>query len=65
MTAFTTFKLNGKTVSVDADASTPLLWVLRDDIGLTGTKFGCGTALCGACTVHMNGTAIRSCITPL
>jgi len=61
----TTFKLNGKTVSVEADASTPLLWALRDDIGLTGTKFGCGAALCGACTVHMNGSAIRSCITPL
>ncbi|HSB25770.1 MAG TPA: (2Fe-2S)-binding protein [Burkholderiaceae bacterium] len=61
----TTFKLNGKSVSVDADASTPLLWALRDHLGLTGTKFGCGVALCGACTVHMNGAAIRSCITPL
>ena len=61
----TTFKLNGKPVSVDADASTPLLWTLRDHLGLTGTKFGCGAALCGACTVHMNGAAIRSCITPL
>ena len=61
----TTFKLNGKSVSVDADASTPLLWALRDHLGLTGTKFGCGAALCGACTVHMNGAAIRSCITPL
>ena len=61
----TTFKLNGKSVSVDADASTPLLWTLRDHLGMTGTKFGCGAALCGACTVHMNGAAIRSCITPL
>ncbi|HEU5296196.1 MAG TPA: (2Fe-2S)-binding protein [Burkholderiaceae bacterium] len=61
----TTFKLNGKPVSVDADASTPLLWTLRDNLGMTGTKFGCGMALCGACTVHMNGAAIRSCITPL
>ena len=61
----TTFKLNGKPVSVDADASTPLLWTLRDHLSMTGTKFGCGMALCGACTVHMNGAAIRSCITPL
>jgi isoquinoline 1-oxidoreductase subunit alpha len=61
----TTFKLNGKTVSVDADASTPLLWTLRDNLGMTGTKFGCGAALCGACTVHVNGAATRSCITPL
>jgi len=60
-----TFKLNGKPVSVDTDASTPLLWTLRDHLGMTGTKFGCGMALCGACTVHMNGAAIRSCITPL
>jgi isoquinoline 1-oxidoreductase alpha subunit len=61
----TTFKLNGKSVTVNADASTPLLWALRDDLGMTGTKFGCGAALCGACTVHMNGAAVRSCITPL
>jgi isoquinoline 1-oxidoreductase alpha subunit len=61
----TTFKLNGKAVSVDADAATPLLWALRDDLGMTGTKFGCGMALCGACTVHMNGAAVRSCVTPL
>ena len=61
----TTFKLNGKPVTVNADASTPLLWALRDDLGMTGTKFGCGAALCGACTVHMNGAAVRSCITPL
>ena len=61
----TTFKLNGKTVSVESDASTPLLWALRDDIGLTGTKFGCGAALCGACTVHIDGVATRSCITTI
>jgi isoquinoline 1-oxidoreductase subunit alpha len=61
----TTFKLNGKAVTVNAEPSTPVLWALRDDLGMTGTKFGCGMALCGACTVHMNGAAIRSCITPL
>jgi isoquinoline 1-oxidoreductase alpha subunit len=61
----TTFKLNGKSVHLDADPATPLLWALRDNLGMTGTKFGCGAALCGACTVHMNGAAIRSCITPL
>jgi isoquinoline 1-oxidoreductase subunit alpha len=57
--------VNGKTISVDADPSTPLLWVLRDNLGMTGTKFGCGMALCGACTVHMNGQAVRSCATPI
>jgi isoquinoline 1-oxidoreductase subunit alpha len=57
--------VNGKTISVDADPSTPLLWVLRDNLGMTGTKFGCGMALCGACTVHMNGQAVRSCVTPV
>jgi isoquinoline 1-oxidoreductase subunit alpha len=57
--------VNGKTVSVDADPSTPLLWALRDNLGMTGTKFGCGMALCGACTVHMNGQAVRSCVTPI
>jgi isoquinoline 1-oxidoreductase subunit alpha len=57
--------VNGKTVSVDADPSTPLLWALRDNLGMTGTKFGCGMALCGACTVHMNGQAVRSCMTPI
>jgi len=61
----TEFKLNGKEHSVDAPEDTPLLWVLRDHLQLTGTKFGCGMALCGACTVHMDGQAIRSCSTPL
>ncbi len=59
------FTLNGKPVNVDDDPSTPLLWVLRDSLGLTGTKFGCGMALCGACTVHLDGKAIRSCVSPL
>src|SRR5580692_5084714 len=58
-------KVNGNTHSVDVDGDTPLLWVLRDVLGMTGTKFGCGTALCGACTVHLDGVAIRSCITPI
>jgi isoquinoline 1-oxidoreductase alpha subunit len=57
--------INGKTHSVDVDGDTPLLWVLRDVLGMTGTKFGCGMALCGACTVHMDGVAIRSCITSI
>ena len=61
----TSFTLNGKSVSVDDDPSTPLLWVIRDSLGLTGTKFGCGMALCGACTVHLEGNAIRSCVAPL
>ena len=61
----TSFTLNGKAVSVDDDPSTPLLWVIRDSLGLTGTKFGCGMALCGACTVHLDGNAIRSCVAPL
>jgi len=56
-------KINGKTHSVDVDGDTPLLWVLRDVLGMTGTKFGCGQALCGACTVHIDGNASRSCIT--
>ncbi len=59
------FRVNGRAVTADADAETPLLWVLRDEIGLTGTKFGCGIGLCGACTVHVGGRATRSCITPL
>ncbi len=58
------FNLNGSTVSVQAEPDTPLLWVIRDEVGLTGTKFGCGAALCGACTVHLDGVAIRSCQTP-
>ena len=57
--------VNGKTHSVDVDGDTPLLWVLRDVLGMTGTKFGCGMALCGACTVHIDGVASRSCITPI
>lgn len=61
----TTFKLNGSTVQSSSEATTPLLWVLRDELGMTGTKFGCGVALCGACTVHLDGQAIRSCQTPL
>jgi isoquinoline 1-oxidoreductase subunit alpha len=56
--------INGKAHIVDVDGDTPLLWVLRDVLGMTGTKFGCGMALCGACTVHIDGVATRSCITP-
>jgi isoquinoline 1-oxidoreductase alpha subunit len=59
------FTLNGKPVSVDADRTTPLLWVIRDHVGLTGTKYGCGAGLCGACTVHLNGTAVRACQTQM
>ena len=59
------FTLNGKPASLDVDPTTPLLWALRDELGLTGTKFGCGVAQCGACTVHVNGTALRSCVTPV
>jgi isoquinoline 1-oxidoreductase subunit alpha len=61
----TTLTVNGRTVRVTADPQTPLLWVLREDLGLTGTKFGCGMALCGACTVHLDSAAIRSCSTPV
>jgi isoquinoline 1-oxidoreductase alpha subunit len=60
-----TIKVNGQTQSVDVDGDTPLLWVLRDLLGMTGTKFGCGMALCGACTVHVDGNLARSCVTPI
>src|SRR5881296_4339417 len=58
-------KVNRKPQSVDVNPDTPLLWVLRENLGLTGTKFGCGMALCGACTVHLDGQAVRSCVTPI
>ena len=61
----TTFTLNGQRVKPDVDPSTPLLWVVREEFGLTGTKFGCGMAQCGACTVHVDGQALRGCVTPL
>jgi isoquinoline 1-oxidoreductase alpha subunit len=61
----TRFTLNGKPVTVKSEEDTPLLWVIRDELGLTGTKFGCGAALCGACTVHLDGQPIRSCKMPL
>jgi isoquinoline 1-oxidoreductase alpha subunit len=61
----TTLAVNGQTYTLDAPADMPLLWVLRDLIGLTGTKFGCGIAQCGACTVHLDGVAMRSCVLPL
>ena len=60
-----TININGSSHSIDVDGDTPLLWVLRDVLGMTGTKFGCGAALCGACTVHIDGVATRSCITPI
>ena len=60
-----TLTVNGRKVTAEADPATPLLWVLRDTLGLTGTKFGCGASLCGACTVHLDGRAIRSCVTPV
>jgi aerobic-type carbon monoxide dehydrogenase small subunit (CoxS/CutS family) len=60
-----TLTVNGTTQNIDADADTPLLWVLRDHLSLTGTKYGCGMALCGACTVHLDGVAVRSCVLPL
>ena len=63
--ALVKFTLNGKPQMVDAAPAMPLLWVLRDTLGLTGTKFGCGMSLCGACTVHINGQAVRSCVTPI
>ena len=61
----TAIKLNGKPKHVESTPDTPLLWVLRAELQLTGTKFGCGTSLCGACTVHLNGSPVRSCVTPL
>src|ERR1700689_5024050 len=61
----TSFVLNGKAATLDADPKMPLLWAIREVAGLTGTKFGCGMALCGACTVHVDGQAIRSCVMPL
>jgi isoquinoline 1-oxidoreductase alpha subunit len=60
-----TLTINGKAHAVDADPTTPLLWVLRDHLAMTGTKYGCGIAQCGACTVHLNGEAVRSCMLPL
>jgi aerobic-type carbon monoxide dehydrogenase small subunit (CoxS/CutS family) len=57
--------VNGKSATLEADGDTPLLWILRDELGLTGTKYGCGMGLCGACTVHLDGRAVRSCQTPL
>src|SRR5262245_49282726 len=59
------FSVNGKAATFDDDLSTPLLWVLRDSLGLTGTKYGCGIARCGACTVHLNGSPVRACVTPV
>ena len=59
------FTINGKAVDVDAEADAPLLWVVREHLKLTGTKFGCGSGLCGACTVHVDGQAVRSCVTPV
>jgi isoquinoline 1-oxidoreductase alpha subunit len=61
----TKLNVNGKDTEIDVDSDMPLLWVLRDTLGLTGTKFGCGMALCGACTVHLDGQPIRSCVTPV
>jgi len=60
----TSFRLNGREVSVQAPEDAPLLWTIRDEVGLTGTKFGCGIGQCGACTVHVDGDAVRSCVTP-
>jgi isoquinoline 1-oxidoreductase alpha subunit len=60
-----TLNINGQDKQFDIDPSTPILWALRDNLHLTGTKFGCGAALCGACTVHINGQAVRSCVTPI
>jgi isoquinoline 1-oxidoreductase subunit alpha len=65
VTAMMTFTVNGETKQADVPAEMPLLWVLRDVLGMTGTKFGCGIAQCGACTVHMDGKAVRSCVLPV
>ena len=61
----TTFEINGRKVTIKAPDDSPLLWAIRDEVGLTGSKFGCGIGACGACTVHLNGEAVRSCITPV
>ena len=61
----TQLQINGQTKDVEGSDDIPLLWALRDELGMTGTKFGCGMAMCGACTVHMDGSAIRSCVTPI
>jgi isoquinoline 1-oxidoreductase subunit alpha len=61
----TSISINGETKTINVEPATPLLWVLREQLGLTGTKFGCGMALCGACTVHVEGKAVRSCVTPV
>ena len=61
----TTLQVNGRSQRLDVDPATPVLWALRDTLGMTGTKFGCGAALCGACTVHVDGQAVRSCVTPI
>ena len=60
-----TFKINGRPAEFNGDTTTPLLWVIRDSVGLKGTKYGCGIGLCGACTVHLDGKAVRSCVTPV
>lgn len=65
MSLLLTVSVNGRSHTLELDPATPLLWVLRDTLGLTGTKFGCGMSLCGACTVHLNGDAVRSCVTPV
>jgi isoquinoline 1-oxidoreductase subunit alpha len=59
------FTINGRSVNIDVDPNTPLLWAIRDHVGLTGTKYGCGVAQCGACTVHLDGAAVRSCALPV
>ena len=61
----TTFEINGRKVTIKAPDDSPLLWAIRDEVGLTGSKFGCGIGACGACTVHLNGEAVRSCVTPV